>query len=67
MIMLKNYFKSTPKNVKRWLLALKGFIGTIALASYIQDNPRLSCIILVLGAVIDFILNATFSEEQPKD
>lgn len=52
-----NYFKSTPKNIKRWLLALKSFIGTIAGAAYLEGYPKAAFWILIGGAVLDLFSN----------
>lgn len=54
--MFKNYFKNNSKSIKKLSLALKGFIGVIAVSSYVSNDPRLGFWLLVAGAAIEFLL-----------
>lgn len=54
--MFKNYFKNNSKSIKKLSLALKGFIGVIAVSSYVSNDPRLAFWLLVSGAAIEFLL-----------
>lgn len=56
-ISIKNYFEPTPKNVKRWLLAIKSILGTISGAAYVNGNEKVAFWILVGGAFIDELTN----------
>jgi hypothetical protein len=62
-ISLKNYFEPTPKNVKKWLLAIKSILATISGAAYVNGNEKIAFCILVGGAVIDELTNL-FSNEN---
>lgn len=53
---IKNYFEPTPKNVQKWLLALKSIMATIGGAAYFQD-PKLAFWVLVGGAVLNEFAN----------
>lgn len=64
--MIGKYYKPTPKNVKKWLLAFKGLIGTLSGVTLINDYPKVAAGILIAGALIDFTINAVFGEEEPK-
>jgi|688.fasta_scaffold252286_1 hypothetical protein len=55
-ISIRNYFEPTPKNVQKWLLALKTILATIGGATYFQD-PKLAFWILVGGAVLNEFAN----------
>jgi len=54
--MLSNYWKESSKSVKRFCLALKGFIGTVAVSTYITGDPKLAFWFLLAGAALDFVL-----------
>jgi len=56
-ISLKNYFEPTPKNVKKWLLAIKSILATISGAAYVNGNEKIAFWILVGGACIDELTN----------
>lgn len=56
-ISIKNYFEPTPKNVKKWLLAIKSILGTISGAAYVNGNEKVAFWILVGGAFIDELTN----------
>ena len=58
---LKNYFEPTPKNIQKWMLAVKGIIGTVAGASYVGNHEPLAFSLLIGGAVLDQLANL-FSE-----
>lgn len=63
-ISLKNYFEPTPKNVKKWLLAIKSILGTISGAAYVNGNEKMAFWILVSGAVIDGLANLFNNESN---
>jgi hypothetical protein len=56
-ISLKNYFEPTPKNVKKWLLAIKSVLATISVSAYVNGNEKIAFWILVGGACIDELTN----------
>ena len=56
-ISIKNYFEPTPKNVQKWLLALKSIMATIGGAAYFSENQKLAFWILVSGAVLNEFAN----------
>ena len=62
-ISIKYYFEPTPKNVKKWLLAIKSVLGTISVSAYVNGNEKIAFWILVGGAVIDELTNL-FSNEN---
>ena len=56
-ISLKNYFEPTPKNVNKWLLAIKSVLATISVSAYVNGNEKIAFWILVGGACIDELTN----------
>lgn len=54
----------TPKRIKRFLLAFKGFIGTVSLVALVQNSPYLSAGFLITGALIDFIVDFIFTDDE---
>lgn len=58
-----NFFKNNPKKVKRTMLAFKVFIGTVSAAAVFQ-SPLLATCFLISGAVIDFIVDLTFNDDE---
>jgi len=56
-ISLNNYFEPTPKNVKKWLLAIKSILATVSGAAYVNGNEKIAFWILVGGACIDELTN----------
>lgn len=63
-ISICNYFEPTPKNVKRWLLAIKSIIGTISVSAYVNGNEKVAFWILVGGACIDELTNLISHEDR---
>jgi len=63
-ISLKNYFEPTPKNVKKWLLAIKSILATISVSAYVNGNEKIAFWILVGGAVIDELTNLFSNEDR---
>ncbi len=57
MKFLNNYWAETAQSVKKLALALRTLIGTVTASAYVQGNVQLAFYILLLGAVIDFLLN----------
>lgn len=57
-------FSPTPKRIKRFLLAFKGFIGTVSLVALIQESPYLSAGFLITGAFIDFIVDFIYTDDE---
>ncbi len=60
-----NLFKNNPKKVKKIMLGLKAFIGTVSVATLFQ-SPLLSAVFLIAGALIDFIVDISFNDDEPK-
>lgn len=56
-ISFKNYFKPTPKNIQKGLLALKSIMATIGGAAYFSENQKAAFWILVGGAVLNELAN----------
>lgn len=54
--MFENLFKNTPKNLMKLSLALRGLIGTLAGAAYVQENIKVAFWFLVAGAILDFVI-----------
>jgi hypothetical protein len=63
MKLTDNYFKNNPKKVKKVMLAVKVFIGTIAGAVVFQ-SPIWSTALLGAGAMIDFIVDIIFNDDE---
>jgi hypothetical protein len=61
---IKNYFEPTPKNVKKWLLAIKSILGTISVSAYVNGSEKVAFWILVGGAVIDELTNLFSNEDR---
>ena len=57
MKFLNNYWAETATSVKKIALALRTFVGTITASAYVQGNVQLAFYILLVGAIIDFLLN----------
>ena len=51
------YFKPTPKNVRKWLLAGKSLIATIGTAEYFNGNTKSAFWILFIGAALNEFAN----------
>jgi hypothetical protein len=60
---LSNLYKNNPKKVKKAMLAFKGFIGAISVATIFQ-TPLLSAVFLIAGAFIEFLVDLIFSDEN---
>jgi hypothetical protein len=60
-----NLFKNNPKKVKKAMLALKAFIGTISVAALFQ-SPYLAAIFLIAGAAIDFVVDINYNDDEAK-
>lgn len=63
-ISIKNYFEPTPKNVKRWLLAIKSILASISVSAYVNGNEKVAFWILVGGACIDELTNLISNEDR---
>jgi hypothetical protein len=61
-ISLRNYFEATPKNVKKWLLAIKSILATISVSAYVNGSEKVAFWILVGGACIDELTNLISNE-----
>jgi hypothetical protein len=61
-ISLRNYFEPTPKNVKKWLLAIKSILATISVSAYVNGSEKVAFWILVGGACIDELTNLISNE-----
>ena len=53
----KSYLEPTPKNVKKWLLAIKSVIGVCAGSAYFADRPDAGFWMLVAGAIVNELGN----------
>jgi hypothetical protein len=54
---IKQYFQPTPKNLRKWLLAGKSLIGTIATADFFNGNPSRAFWIMFAGAALNELAN----------
>lgn len=54
--MLDNLFQKSSKRIMKLSLALRALIGTISMAAYVQADIKLAFWFLVIGAVLDFII-----------
>jgi hypothetical protein len=63
-ISLRNYFEPTPKNVKKWLLAIKSILATISVSAYVNGSEKVAFWILVGGACIDELTNLISNEDR---
>ncbi len=62
----KYYLEPTPKNVSKWLLALRASIGLVqAAAAYEHVDWRVQIGLLGIGAVMHE-LGSMFAEDAPK-
>ena len=64
--MFKNYFKPTSKKIEKLLLALKGFVGTIAVTTFVSGDPKIAFYFLIGGAAIDFLLRCNSDDSTDK-
>lgn len=60
----KNYYKPTPAKLIKLALAIKGFIGSISVGTFISGNEKLAFVMLVIGAITNEVINF-FSDESP--
>lgn len=67
-ISIRNYFEPTPKNVQKWLLALKSIMATVGGAAYFSENQKAAFWVLVGGAILNelanFFANGTENNES---
>jgi len=63
-ISIRNYFEPTPKNVKKWLLAIKSILATISVSAYVNGSEKVAFWILVGGACIDELTNLFSNEDR---
>jgi hypothetical protein len=54
---LANYFKPTPKNVQKWLLATKTILATIGTAEFFSGNSKIAFYIMLGGAILNELAN----------
>lgn len=64
----KNYFKPSPENIQRLVLALKTIIIAAAGTTWANGNPHYAAGILIAGAVLDEIAKffAQVAEDEKK-
>lgn len=60
----RSYLKPTPKNVKRWLLAMKGIIATCAGSAYFAGNDKAAFWMMVAGGVLNELVNILSDETE---
>jgi hypothetical protein len=53
----KQYFQPTPKNLRKWLLAGKSLIATIATHEFFSGNANNAFWIMVAGAALNELAN----------
>ena len=58
----KAYLEPTPKNVKKWLLAVKSIIGVCAGSAYFADRPDAAFWIMLAGAIVNELGNILTDE-----
>ena len=51
----ENYSKPRSHKVKKIMMAVKSFLGTISVATYFTEHQNIAFWILVLGAALDEI------------
>lgn len=59
----KYYFEPTPKNVSRWLLALKGTLATVATTAFFSEHQTAAFWILLSTGLLNEVGN--LFAEQP--
>lgn len=64
MNLWKAYLDPTPKNVKKWLLAIESIIATCAGSAYITQHEQAAFWILISGAVINKLGNLLTDENK---
>jgi hypothetical protein len=64
--MLNNLFKNSSKRITKLSLALRALIGTISMAAYVQSDIQLAFWFLVIGAVLDFVIQLLPPETEIK-
>lgn len=47
------YLSPTPKNVKKWLLAVKGILGSAAIGEYFSGDPDVAFWLVVIIGIIN--------------
>lgn len=60
----KYYFEPTPKNVSKWLLALKGSLATVATSAFFSNHETEAFwILLTMGAMNE--IGNLFADTKP--
>ena len=60
----KAYLEPTPKNVKKWLLAVKSIVGVCAGSAYFTDHAQAGFWMLVAGAIVNELGNLLADESN---
>ena len=61
----KFYFEPTPKNVSRWLLALKSVVIGVGASAYVMQSHKAAFWILLAGGILNEF-GLMFSQEPDK-
>ena len=52
-----NYFKPTPQNIRRWMLAVKGVLASVSGAAYLQGNTKVAFWLLIITGTLAELSN----------
>ncbi len=61
---LSNIFCPTAKHIKKFSVAMKGFLGVIATSAFFDGNTKAAFWILVAGALLDAVLSMLDEDTQ---
>ena len=61
----KNYWKPTPRNIRKFADALLASAMTVSTFAMINDHPKMAGIIMITAGVAKFASNF-FSEDEPQ-
>lgn len=51
------YFKPTPHNIRRWMLAVKGILTSVSGAAYLEGNTKAAFWLLIITGTLSELSN----------
>ena len=61
----QNYYKPTPAKLVKLAMAMKGFIASVSVGTFVSGNETIAFVLLVVGAVLNEVINF-FSDDEPQ-
>lgn len=51
------YFQPTPRNIRRWMLAVKGILASVSGAAYLEGNTKVAFWLLIITGTLSELSN----------